>query len=126
LDGLKVGVRTGLADALEEVASAGGDAAAILERYHEIKGVGTDELSVVPEPLNILGNKLLDAGRTPEAIAVFEINVTEFPGFWGWYDNLARAYVKAGEKALAVENYRKALELNPDNPTLQEALQREL
>lgn len=124
LDGLKIGVRTGLSDALEEVVSAEGDAAAILERYHEIKGAGTDEFSIVAEPLNILGNKLLNAGKIPEAVAVFQINVTEFPEHWGWYDSLAGAYVKAGEKALAVENYEKALELNPDNPKLQEVLQR--
>lgn len=30
------------------------------------------------------------------------------------YDSLGDAYVKDGEKALAIENYQKAVKLNPD------------
>jgi cytochrome c-type biogenesis protein CcmH/NrfG len=31
------------------------------------------------------------------------------------YDSLGEAYMKKGEKELAIANYQKSLELNPDN-----------
>jgi tetratricopeptide (TPR) repeat protein len=31
------------------------------------------------------------------------------------YDSVAEAYLKSGQKDLAIENYKKSLEKNPDN-----------
>jgi cytochrome c-type biogenesis protein CcmH/NrfG len=38
-----------------------------------------------------------------------------FPDSWNTYDSLGEAYLKQGNKELAAENYRRSLELNPDN-----------
>lgn len=37
------------------------------------------------------------------------------PDSWNAYDSLAEAYMKKGDKKSAIENYKKSLQLNPDN-----------
>lgn len=39
----------------------------------------------------------------------------EYPKFWNAYDSIGEAYMKAGQKDLAIENYQKSVELNPQN-----------
>jgi len=43
------------------------------------------------------------------------LSVSEHPESWNVYDSLGEAYMKQGEKELAIENYQKSLELNPNN-----------
>ena len=50
-----------------------------------------------------------------EALAVFKLNVESYPASWNVYDSLGEAYKNAGETTLAIHNYEKSLELNPDN-----------
>lgn len=45
-----------------------------------------------------------------------------FPASFNVYDSLAEAYMKKGNKELAIESYRKSLELNPDNVNALEKL----
>jgi predicted negative regulator of RcsB-dependent stress response len=45
-----------------------------------------------------------------------------FPDSWNSYDSLGDAYVKAGQKQLAIDNYKKSLELNPANDHAKEKL----
>ena len=37
------------------------------------------------------------------------------PDAFNTYDSLGEAYMKAGQRDRAIKNYRKSLELNPDN-----------
>jgi len=64
---------------------------------------------------NSAGYALLNSGRVDEAIALFRMNVELFPESWNVYDSLAEAYAVKGEKGLAIQNYEKSLQLNPDN-----------
>jgi tetratricopeptide (TPR) repeat protein len=76
-----------------------------------IPGYGkTDEST-----LNQLGYNLLAEKRVDEAVKAFKLNVQEYPKFWNCYDSLGEAYMVAGQKELAVQNYEKSIELNPDN-----------
>ena len=61
--------------------------------------------------VNAVGYQLLGQGKTEEAIATFQSNVKAHPESWNTYDSLAEAYRTAGDKAKAVANYRRALEL---------------
>jgi|GEM_PF-793533 len=122
LDSLKIDVKANLADALAEVIFNNGGTEAAITKYNEIKAGSTGDYPIIPEPLNILGNNLLETGKLDEAIAVFKINVQEFPGSWNGYISLAEAYLQAGNKALAIENYEKSLKLNPTNKNAQDAL----
>ncbi len=50
-----------------------------------------------------------------EAIRVFEANVADYPESWNVYDSLGEALAEAGRTEEAIHNYRRSLELNPDN-----------
>jgi tetratricopeptide (TPR) repeat protein len=65
--------------------------------------------------INQLGYQLLNRGKTAEAIEVFKLNVREFPKSSNVYDSLGEAYAKAGNRELAVQNYKRAIELDPTN-----------
>jgi len=65
--------------------------------------------------LNGFGYQLLQRGMVNEAIAIFELNVEAYPEAFNTYDSLAEAYMTAGNDELAVANYQRSLDLNPDN-----------
>lgn len=65
--------------------------------------------------LNGLGYGLLEAARMYEAIEVFKLNVKLFPDSWNVYDSLGEAYMAVSNNELAIQNYEKSLELNPEN-----------
>ena len=54
---------------------------------------------------------------------MFSLNVDLFPGSWNAYDSLGEAYLKADKKDLAIENYKKSLELNPKNVNAQKIIE---
>jgi len=74
--------------------------------------------------LNTLGYRLLHSDRVQEAIAIFTLNVEEYPDAWNPYDSLGEAYAEAGELELAIVNYEKSVELNPENTNGIAALER--
>jgi tetratricopeptide (TPR) repeat protein len=89
--------------------------AAALNFYQRIKagtatGYKSDEGS-----LNQLGYHLLMQKKVDEAIKVFQFNVQEYPNAANPYDSLGEAYMNAGQKELAIKNYEKSVELNPNN-----------
>ncbi len=57
-----------------------------------------------------------------EAIGVFKLNVKLFPNSWNVYDSLAEAYMKIGNRELAIKTYKKSLALNPQNDNAREML----
>ena len=65
--------------------------------------------------MNGLGYQYLQSGNIDDAIEIFKLNVLAYPESWNVYDSLAEAYMNKGENALAIENYQKSLELNPQN-----------
>lgn len=74
--------------------------------------------------LNNLGYKLIQKGRLADAIEVFRINTEAYPQSFNTYDSLAEAYMLKRERALAIENYQKSLELNPKNTNAVPMLER--
>jgi tetratricopeptide (TPR) repeat protein len=61
-------------------------------------------------------------GKTKEAIDIFKLNVEAFPQSFNTYGSLGEAYMKNGDKELAIQNYKKSLELNPQNTGATRAL----
>jgi len=74
--------------------------------------------------MNILGYQHLQTGKTGEAIELFKLNVQAYPESANTYDSLGEAYMINGDKELAIQNYQKSLELNPDNKNAVEMLKR--
>ncbi len=63
--------------------------------------------------INKAGYKFLEEGLYDESIAVFTMYTRLFPSHANAYDSLGEAWYKKGDKKKALENYEKALELNP-------------
>jgi CubicO group peptidase (beta-lactamase class C family) len=102
------------ADVLLLVKAAKGTEAA-LEQYQRMKQETPARYRRDEYTLNQLGYQLLGEKKIGEAIGVFQLNVQEYPKFWNCYDSLGEAYMTAGQKELAIQNYEKSLELNPLN-----------
>jgi dienelactone hydrolase len=69
--------------------------------------------SLEPVWLNVYGNDLLRSGRAKEAVAILRLGTKLEPN-WSWIaDSLAEAYEAAGERQLAIAEYRRALDLEP-------------
>jgi tetratricopeptide (TPR) repeat protein len=65
---------------------------------------------------------LMEKNHLPEATDLFKLDVQVFPSSWNGYDSLGEAYMNAGQKQLAIDNYKKSLELNPANDNAKEKL----
>jgi tetratricopeptide (TPR) repeat protein len=74
--------------------------------------------------MNAFGYELLRSDQVDEAIEVFKFNVEQFPNSFNVYDSLGEAFMKNGDKDLAIQNYKKSLELNPENNNAVEMLKR--
>jgi tetratricopeptide (TPR) repeat protein len=74
--------------------------------------------------MNQLGYQLLNRGKTADAIEVFKLNVREFPKSSNVYDSLGEAYAKAGNRDLALQNYKRSIELDPGNTNAPDAIKR--
>jgi len=99
---------------LSLVLSARGGKAA-LEKYSAWKQSGSTEYRVDENTLIGLGYQLLQRDHLEEAILVFQREVQDYPKYWNSYDSLGEAYMKAGQREAAVQNYEKSIELNPTN-----------
>ncbi len=73
--------------------------------------------------LTAAGYALIENNKIDRAIELFSFLVEEFPQSANAYDSLAEAYMKAGNKELAIKNYKKSLELNPDNDNTKKMLE---
>jgi len=88
---------------------------AAVAQYHALKRTNPNGYEFREFALNQLGSMLLRENRNSEAIAIFKLNVEEYPKSGNAYDGLAEAYAKDGQKQLAINNYRTSLELDPKN-----------
>ena len=88
---------------------------AALQRYTELKKAKASENEVGEGALNSLGYTLLYSGHEQDAITVFRRNTQEHPQSSNVWDSLGEAYMKVGQKDLAVQNYEKSLQLDPKN-----------
>ena len=93
-----------------------------IKRYRAYKADPAHIYVDTEGPVNRLGYDLMAANRLDDAIEVFKLNVEDYPRSANVYDSLAEAYLKKGNKDLAVKFYSKALELDPNFPSAIEAL----
>ena len=95
-----------------------------IDGYRKIKKETPQNVTIREERINNLGYSLLQQGKLAEATALLKLNVEFYPDAWNTYDSLGEAYLKAGQKDLAIANYKKSLELNPQNSNAREALKK--
>jgi tetratricopeptide (TPR) repeat protein len=72
---------------------------------------------------NAPGYRFLQQNRMPQAMTVFRMNAETFPQSADVYDSLAEAYLYWGDKYNTILNYKKSLELNPQNENARSRLE---
>lgn len=97
---------------------------AALKQYRELKETNPHGYIFSEGQLNTLGYQLMGKERINDAIAIFKLNVAAFPEASNPYDSLGEGYMKNGDKELAIKNYKKSLELNPDNTNAVEMIKK--
>lgn len=98
----------------EMIGSMGIDEA--IKFFGEMRNIYPDCRFVDEARTNELAYKYLYFWSNPNvAIKLFQLNVEAFPGSSNVYDSLGEAYYLAGNKKLAIKNYTKTLQLNPEN-----------
>lgn len=93
--------------------SAGIDA--FVKLYRKIKDDPETADEITESSINSSGYTLLGMKKYDDAITVFKLNVEAHPDSWNVYDSLGEAYMLNGQTETAIANYKKSLELNPDN-----------
>ena len=91
------------------------DVTAATSQYHDFKKNQEDKYDFRENELNILGYQCLGMNRVDDAIEIFKLNVAAYPDASNPYDSLGEAYMIKGDTELAVKNYQKSIDLNPDN-----------
>lgn len=103
-----------IADTIYQTILESGAESAV-KQYHKLKADHQVEYNFKEYELNTLGYQLLGMKKVKEAIEIFKLNVAEYPEAFNPYDSLGEAYMIDGEKELAIKNYAKSLEINPEN-----------
>jgi tetratricopeptide (TPR) repeat protein len=95
-----------------------------IKQYRDLKATQKDAYDFSEPQLNTLGYRLMQMKRVKDALEIFKLNVEMFPQAFNAHDSLAEAYMENGNKSLAIQNYKKALELNPKSPGTAEKLKK--
>jgi CubicO group peptidase (beta-lactamase class C family) len=72
--------------------------------------------------LNFVGERLLAIGAPEKAITAYQRNLKEYPRSAGAYNGLGEAYLKMGNKVLAIADFKAALEIEPSNQRTRDKL----
>jgi tetratricopeptide (TPR) repeat protein len=102
--------------------SQGVDAA--VRYFHKKREFEPDIVLFEEIEMNALGYRFLQEGKTKNAIELFKLNTIAYPNSSNVFDSLGEAYLKTGQKDLAIKNYEKALELNPENTNAEQILKK--
>jgi CubicO group peptidase (beta-lactamase class C family) len=89
--------------------------AEVISLYRHLRQSEITKYDFSSNELNSLGYQVMRMGDVAGAVEIFKLNVEQFPQEWNVYDSLGEAYLKFGNKAEAIRNYKRSLELNPDN-----------
>jgi len=86
-----------------------------IAQYRDLKTRQANVYDFSEPELNQLGYRLLQTKKLKEAVEIFKLNVEAYPQGFNTYDSLGEAYMVSGNTELAIQNYKKSLELNPQN-----------
>jgi tetratricopeptide (TPR) repeat protein len=97
----------------------------LIEQHFEQMRADTVRYALLEAELNRLGYHALNSWRdVPRAIEVFRLNVRAFPESGNVYDSLGEAFLAQGDTVRARDNYRRSLELDPNNSNAADILGR--
>ncbi len=90
--------------------------------YKEHKDL--DGYYVSEQELIVAGYKYLHNGNAEFAAEIFKLSIEVFPNKDNPYDSYAEALMTLGKNKEAIKNYKKSLELNPNNNNAKEMLKK--
>ena len=112
-----------IAETLAPIIEQSGVTAA-LTQFRQMRA-RSSEYSLSESEMNSLGYYFLNTRKAVDtAVAVFRLTVEAFPNSANAYDSLGEAYMVKGDKELAIKNYQRSLELNPQNTNAVEMLKK--
>ena len=86
-----------------------------LDRTEESNQLAEAALAEANEPqTNQIGYNYLFRGEVDRAIEIFQKNTRDYPESWNAWDSLGEGFAVKGDKAKAIENYKKALGMVED------------
>lgn len=99
------------------------DVNSAIQQYETLKNDHPKDYNFLAQELNNLGYYLLtEKKKIDDAIEIFKLNIKVYPKYANGYDSLAEAYMFSGNKNLAIKNYAKSFELDPNNTNAVEKL----
>jgi tetratricopeptide (TPR) repeat protein len=94
----------------------GGAGADQVEKTLSTSRQSADQPAPFPEVIvNQFGYEHIQLGDLTGAIEIMKLNVAAYPNSPNTYDSLSDAYLAAGQKDLALQNAKKAIELLPND-----------
>jgi tetratricopeptide (TPR) repeat protein len=100
---------------------AGKDNASVLRLLETVRQTNPGAALVSEDNINNLGYGLMDRKLFPQAVAVLRFNAQGFPKSANVWDSLADAYFHSGDIPKALENYKRALEVDSSYSNAEEA-----
>ncbi len=107
-------VKASIAPRFRNILDSLGVDAAITD-YKHLKENEEGEYEFTDRVLNAIGYSYFKTNLSV-AVAIFKLNVEQYPESDIVYDSYGDALVESGDQALAIENYKRSLALNPANP----------
>lgn len=95
----------------------------IKDHYDQVATILGYEEKPEEDMLNWMGYELMNMKQMEKAGGLFMLNTQYYPKSANVYDSLADYYQAAGEKEMAIKNYKKALSIN-DNPETKAKLEK--
>lgn len=92
-----------------------GDFENALIAYTNLKERNPTHPMITEDYINDIGYQFFHKNRMTLSKDVFKVNLMLYPDSYRVYDSYAEACMKAGDVDLAILNYSKSLELNPQN-----------
>jgi tetratricopeptide (TPR) repeat protein len=83
--------------------------------YHRCREQDSTALLFTESEMNRLGYTYLTRSQVREALLVFRLNIEAYPESFNVYDSYAEALMADHQYGLAVQNYTRSVELNPEN-----------
>jgi FKBP-type peptidyl-prolyl cis-trans isomerase len=97
----------------------------VVSQFHEMQQTGLSmDVYAAESDFNSWGYRLIRQKKLKEAIGIFKLNVEAYPNSANVYDSLADAYAQNGDTQLAIENYEKALAIDPKSESAQKNLKK--
>jgi len=80
------------------------------------------EYNLSESGINTFGYQLMAEERNEDALKIFKLNTTLYPGDYNAYDSYGECLVKMGRTGEGITAYKKSLQLNPDNDNAEKVL----